>query len=384
MQPGSARSRRARRPAVLARGRAVRAALAAVLAGLSVAACSAPSRATPSTTAPKSATAASVGDVGGLAALVDLAKREGTLTLGGVDPELDGNAAVIRGFQAAYGLGVQTTPAAGPATAGEPAPDVVALADAAARERVAGTEQARYAAYTTAHASTVPDGLADPGRRWVAEATTLVAIGYDSRRVAAPASWADLAGPAYRGAVALADDPRYPGPAQDAVVTVGLGRGGTPALPAPGVAFFTGLRTAGILQALPASDDRIRAGQTTVAIDSEQAHVARKAALGAGAAWRLVVPPGPVVGQAVAVAVRRDAPHPAAARLWLEYVLSDDAQNLRLKAGLRPARLAAMVAAGVQDKQAYAALPLLQGTPVYPTAAQQSAAQTAIVAGWGS
>lgn len=333
-----------------------------------LAACSLPARAVPSTVSPESAKATSAADLGGLAALADLAKREGTVVVTGADRERDGNAAVIRGFQAAYGLAVRTS-----ATAG----DVLVLPQPASRERATG-----LAAYRPQGAASVPDALKDPAGRWTGEFATVVSIGYAGRLSPAPATWADLARAEYRGKVALADDPRRPGAALDAFVTVALARGGTAAEPGAGIGFFAGLRDSGALQPVPASDGQVASGQTAVVVDLEQAQLARKAALGAATPWRVVVPPGQVVAEASAVGVSADAKHPAAARLWLEYVLSDAAQNLRLAAGLRPARLAAMVAAGTQDKQAYAALPLLQGTPVYLTAAQESAAVAAVAAGW--
>ena len=49
-------------------------------------------------------------------------------------------------------------------------------------------------------------------------------------------------------------------------------------------------------------------------------------------------------------AINKDAPHPAAARLWQEFLYSDEGQNLWLKGGARPVRADAMVKAGT-DRQ---------------------------------
>ena len=50
-------------------------------------------------------------------------------------------------------------------------------------------------------------------------------------------------------------------------------------------------------------------------------------------------------------AINADAPHPAAARLWEEFLYSDEGQNLWLKGGARPVRGDAMAEAGTIDKE---------------------------------
>ena len=66
---------------------------------------------------------------------------------------------------------------------------------------------------------------------------------------------------------------------------------------------------------------------------------------------------------------QRDAPHPAAARLWQEYLYSDEGQNLWLKGGARPVRFDAMKAAGTLDTAAAAGPAARRGHPVVPTQA---------------
>ena len=60
-------------------------------------------------------------------------------------------------------------------------------------------------------------------------------------------------------------------------------------------------------------------------------------------------------------------PHPAAARLWQEFLYSDEGQNLFLKGLARPVRADAMEKAGTVDKALLAALPAVAGTPAIPT-----------------
>jgi putative spermidine/putrescine transport system substrate-binding protein len=81
-------------------------------------------------------------------------------------------------------------------------------------------------------------------------------------------------------------------------------------------------------------------------------------------------------------AISKDAPHPAAARLWEEYLYSDAGQNLWLKGGARPVRADAMVKAGTIDATTYAALPKVDGTPVFPTDAQTNTAKDYLSKNW--
>jgi len=50
-------------------------------------------------------------------------------------------------------------------------------------------------------------------------------------------------------------------------------------------------------------------------------------------------PAGAAVSAYDAQAINRAAPHPAAARLWEEYLFSDTGQNLCVLRGARPARM---------------------------------------------
>ena len=62
-----------------------------------------------------------------------------------------------------------------------------------------------------------------------------------------------------------------------------------------------------------------------------------------------------------AASINADAPHPAAARLWMEFIFSDEGQNLFLEGQTRPVRLPEMIESGTADEAAVAALPPAEG-----------------------
>ena len=94
------------------------------------------------------------------------------------------------------------------------------------------------------------------------------------------------------------------------------------------------------------------------------------------------MPQNAVVASYYNQAINKGAPHPAAARLWEEFLYSDQGQNLWLAGGARPVRLDAMTKAGTVDKTAVAALPKLTGTPVILTQAQSDKAAAYLKDNW--
>jgi putative spermidine/putrescine transport system substrate-binding protein len=206
-----------------------------------------------------------------------------------------------------------------------------------------------------------------------------MSIGYDSAKVPAPTSIADLLKPQYKGKVALNGDPTQAGAAFSGVVMAALGSGGSADDIAKGVDFFAQLKKAGNFLPVDPTPATIESGQTPVVFDWDYLNVAESKKL---ATWKTVVPSGAVIGSYYVQAISKDAPHPAAARLWQEFLYSDDGQNLWLKGGARPVRADAMVKSGKIDKASFDALPATTGTPVFLTDAQTTAAKDYLAKNW--
>ena len=100
--------------------------------------------------------------------------------------------------------------------------------------------------------------------------------------------------------------------------------------------------------------------------------------------WQVNVPSDGLFAQYYAQAINKNAPHPAAARLWQEYLYSDEGQNLWLAGKARPVRLDAMTQAGTADKNLLSALPPVQGEPQFPTQEETDAAQQVVAQTWAS
>ncbi len=367
---------------IVARAGALMAASTLLLA----AACSPPTSSNPASSS-DAAKATSAADLGGLPKLIDAAKKEGQLNVIALPPDWANYGEILTAFTAKYGIKVNSAQpdassqdeinAAKQLKGQGNAPDVFDLGTA-----VASANTAMFAPYKVTTWADIPAALKDAGGVWVNDYGGYMSIGYDSGKVPAPTSVADLLKPEYKGKVALNGDPTQAGAAFSGVVMAALGNGGSADDIAKGVDFFHQLKQAGNFLPVDPTPATIESGQTPVVFDWDYLNVAQGVKLQGKMSWKTVVPANAVVGSYYVQAISKDAPHPAAARLFQEFLYSDQGQNLWLKGGARPVRADAMKTAGTLDATAFAALPATSGTPVFLTDAQTTAAKNYLAANW--
>src|SRR4051794_475133 len=319
--------------------------------------------------------------------LLAAAKKEGQLNVIALPPDWANYGEIIKAFGDKYGIKVNSAQpdgssqdeinAANQLKGQAGAPDVFDLGGA-----VATANTAMFAPYQVATFGDIPPELKDPGGAWANDYGGYMSIGYDSAKVPAPATIADLLKPQYKGKVALNGDPTQAGAAFSGVMMASLGSGGSADDIAPGVNFFGQLKKAGNFLPVDPTPATIEAGQTPVVIDWGYLNVAQGAKLKGKLDWKTVVPANAVLGSYYVQAINKGAPHPAAARLWEEFLYSDQGQNLWLKGSARPVRAGAMQKAGTIDATAFAALPKVEGTPVFLTGAQTTKAKDYLAGNW--
>jgi putative spermidine/putrescine transport system substrate-binding protein len=350
------------------------------------AACSPPSS-TDDAKASDAAKATSATDLGGIDKLVEAAKKEGTLNVIALPPDWANYGEIIKAFSDKYGIKVESKQpdaasqdeinAAKNLKGQSGAPDVFDLSAA-----VAAANVPLYAKYKVATFNDIPAALKDADGAWVNDYGGYMSIGYDSSKVPDPRTVTDLLKPEYKGKVALNGDPTQAGAAFSGVVMAALGNGGSADDITKGIDFFKQLKGAGNFLPVDPTPTTIESGQTPVVIDWDYLNVAQGAKLQGKLTWKTVVPDNAVVGGYYVQAISADAPHPAAARLWQEFLYSDQGQNLWLKGGARPVRAEAMQKAGSIDTAANDKLPKYTGSPVFLTDAQTTKAKAALTAGW--
>jgi putative spermidine/putrescine transport system substrate-binding protein len=330
------------------------------------------------------AEATSAADFGGMEGLVDAAKKEGALNVIALPPDWANYGAIIKAFSDKYGIKVDSAQpdaasqdeinAANQQKGKSSAPDVFDLG-----QSVALANTAMFAPYKVATFDDIPSQFKDSNGTWVNDYGGYMSIGYDESKVPPIANVNDLLKPEYRGKVALNGDPTQAGAAFSGVMMVALSQGGSADDIAPGVEFFTKLQDAGNFLPVDPTPATVESGQTPVVIDWDYLNAAETKKL---PSWKVVVPPGPAVAGYYFQAINKDAPHPAAARLWQEFLYSDEGQNLYLGGGARPVRAESMQKAGTIDKAAWDALPAVSGEPVIVTEAQNKKATEYLANNW--
>ncbi|WP_252436375.1 ABC transporter substrate-binding protein [Pseudonocardia humida] len=364
----------------------------AVIPLLVIAACGTPAPPPPASgggsgDAPAAATATSAAEAGGMDALIAAAKDEGTLNVIALPPDWANYGELISTFESKYGIEVdsqqpdansqQEIDAAKQLSGQDRAPDVFDLGSAVA---LANTDM--FAPYKVEAFDDIRDDLKEPTGLWVSDYTGYMSIGYDAGKVPAPTTVADLLKPEYAGKVALNGDPTQAGAGFNGVLMAALSNGGSADDIAPGVEFFRQLKAAGNLLPVDPTPATIESGQTPVVIDWDYTNAAQTTALAGKVDWKVVVPEGAVVASYYIQAINKDAPHPAAARLWQEFLYSPEGQNLWLKGFARPVLAEKMAADGTIDQAAFAALPPATGEAVVLTEEQQTKAQEYLKANW--
>jgi len=322
-------------------------------------------------------------------ALVAAAKAEGKLNVIATPPEWANYKGVLAGFKAKYGLTVeeqgldfnsqQEIDAANANKGTDKAPDVFDLTAAIATANVA-----LLAPYQVAAWADIPANLKESTGLYVSDYTGFMSIGCDAKKVTPPATVADLLEPEFKGKVALNGNPKTSGSGLNGVVMAALANGGSADDIKAGVDFFDQLNTAGNLLPVDPTPTTIASGQTPCVIDWEYNNAALTGDLATkGIDWKVTIPSdaAPVAAYYLQ-AVNKDAPHPAAARLWEEYLYTPEAQNEWLKGFARPVLLDKMVADGTVDQTALAALGQATGTPVVLTQDQVKKASDYLAANW--
>ncbi|MGW1725276.1 ABC transporter substrate-binding protein [Streptomyces sp. NPDC002306] len=364
----------------------------AVVAVLALSACgAAPDNASTTTDGKNAATATSAADFGGMSQLVAAAKKEGTLHAIAIPRDWANYGALIDGFQKKYGIKIEVENPDGSSQdeitavtsrkGQDRAPDVL---DVGSSFALSAAQQGLLAPYKVASYADIPAEQKDAQARWYNDYGGYISIGCDAKRVkTCPTTFADLLKPQYKGQVALNGNPTKSGSAFGGVYAAAVAGGGSFDDIQPGLDFFAKLKKNGNYTPVESTPATVEKGETPISIDWDYLNAGYADEFKSkGVDWKVSVPSDGQFSQYYSQAINKDAPHPAAARLWEEYLYSAEGQNLWLKGYARPTLMPAMDKAGTLDTAAAAKLPKVTGTPSFPSEAQQSKAKTVLAQGW--
>ncbi|MCU0493725.1 MAG: ABC transporter substrate-binding protein [Chloroflexaceae bacterium] len=237
--------------------------------------------------------------------------------------------------------------------------------------------------YKVATWEEIPAALKDPDGFWFADYYGAMAFEVNTAVVQnVPQDWNDLLKPEYKGQVALAGDPTGSGQAINAVWAAALGNGGSLDDAAPGLEFFKKLNEAGNLLPVIAKPATIAKGETPIALRWDYNALANRDSSAGNPEIAVVIPKSGTLAGVYVQAINAYAPRPHAARLWMEFLYSDEGQLIWLKGYANPARIETMRKANTIPADLLAKLPTSDAPVGFPTGAQITKANEAIKTGW--
>jgi ABC-type Fe3+ transport system substrate-binding protein len=170
----------------------------------------------------------------------------------------------------------------------------------------------------------LPPGLVDPNRFWVATNLGVRSAAYNTQLVpkeVAPHSYEDLLDPRWKGKMVW--NPKSMTGAWGFIATVIKGMGEE-----QGMTYLRKLAKQDIVPlpiAIRAVLDRVIAGEYAIGLEMNNTHAAISAAQGAPVQW---VPLNPVSETIQAAGITKGAPHPNAARLFIDFMVSRAGQEI--------------------------------------------------------
>lgn len=299
-----------------------------------------------------------------LTEFVKEAKKEGRLNTIALPPDWANYGEMISTFTRKFGIPITSAdPDASSAQEnqairslkGDPrSPDVV---DVSPTFAIAGANEGLYAKYFTTNFKKVPRAMKDGRGFWVGDYWGVVSFGVNTAVVSnVPRSWKDLLKPEYKNKVALNGSPLSSGSAVAGVFSASIANGGSLQDIGPGIDFFAQLKSVGNFIPVQATPQTIASGQTPITVDWDYLNLGYGKNFPA-AKIRTVIPSDAVYGSYYCQAVNATAPHPWAARLWQEFLYSDQGQLIWLKGYSHPALFTDMVGRKVVPKALINALP---------------------------
>jgi putative spermidine/putrescine transport system substrate-binding protein len=337
--------------------------------------------------------AAGEGTTIGSPALIGGAKKEGHLNLITLPRDWANYGEIMDTFHARYGSAItdaipdgssaQEIAAIKNLKGQNRAPDAVDVGPAWAQ---VGATGGLFAPYKVATWDTIPGNMKDPTGLWYGDYYGIPAFMSVHSLVKEPLTdWSDLLSPKLKNMVALGGDPRQAGEAFGAVFAAALANGGSLDNIEPGINFFAKLKKVGNWNPTFALNANIAKGATPVAIRWDYLLLAARDVFNGNPAVTVTVPKTGHYAGYYCQAISTYAPNPEAARLWEEFLYSDEGQLLWLKGYTHPARYGDLAKRG-QIPQALAdklPSPELYKDVKFATAAQINAAQKVLVAQWG-
>ncbi len=325
---------------------------------------------------------------GGMAGLAAACKKEGQLNVIALPHYWANYGDMITGFAKTYGVKIDEANPEGSSQEEIDAavtnkgttrsPDVFDIGLAVAVKYLGTGTFAPYKAKTWSYLQFAQS--IDPTAEVSPNYTGTMTIGY-SGDLGTITSLNDLLLPKFKGKVSLNGDPLGSSAAMNGIFMINKALGGTFDDVTKGVAFFAKLKAAGNFINVNPTEATIASGQTPVVIDNGyiQAGVVKTMAA-AGKVWKMYTPAA--VGSTYNSAVSAWAPHPACARLWMEYSLGETGATVWATGGATPTLWVWLLKTGRASAEGKAAIGVSKTVAEKASADQTAKARVYLKTAW--
>jgi len=332
------------------------------------------------------------------AELIAAAKAEGQLTTIALPHDWCGYGDLIAGFKEKYGIEInELNPDAGSGdeieaikankdNKGPQAPDVIDVGFSFGPSAKADGLTQPYKVSTW---DSIPDNAKDPEGHWYGDYYGVLSFEVNKDIIDnVPQDWSDLLKDDYKNSVALAGDPRASNQAILGVYAAGLAAGAEAGAKAgeAGLDFFKQLNAKGNFVPVIGKAASLAQGSTPILIRWDYNALADRDTLNGNPQVEVVVPKSGVVAGVYVQAISAYAPHPNAAKLWMEYLYSDEGQLAWLKGYCHPIRFNDLAKNGKIPQELLDKLPPAEAyeKAVFPTLEDQNASKETITKSWDS
>lgn len=260
------------------------------------------------------------------------------------------------------------------------APDVI---DVGLSFAMQAKEENLLQPYQVSTWSTIPEAAKDPDGYWYGDYYGIIVFEINADIVSnIPEDWSDLL--TTESPIALTGSPSDSYQSMMSVYSASLASGGSLIDTEPGLRYFQQINRKNRLSEVIAFRDQIASGETPIALRWDFLALADQEALSGQKKIVVVIPKTGIVAGFYAQGISAYAPHPNAARLWMEFLYSDEGQLLLLKGLGHPIRFADLYEQEMIAQEILARLP--EADPYlkaeFPTGEQLNAADRAILAAW--
>jgi len=202
--------------------------------------------------------------------------------------------------------------------------------DAAEKDVVAGFKPVNF--------DKLPEPFKNPEGKWFTIHTLNIAFLVNKNLVEdVPHSWQDLLDPKYKNTVVYLD-PRSTGQGQVLVFAAALANGGSMDDVMPGIDYLKKLHDAGTVMRTVGTTPYAQfvKGEIPIYIGYENDGLKAKYKDGMGDAVEVVIPEEASAAAPYAISLVKDAPHPNAGKLWLNFIMTEEGQARFADGYVRP------------------------------------------------